>query len=318
MKKNIVLLGICMCLLGCYDEDIKLSSQGEPFYTLPQGDHPYDKCIVEWFEKYGFYTLYDFDERDLYWNNTDWEESEMLDYGLTGKLLGYKADTNYVAEQVQLFQDLFLAHYPDEYLEKGMPLKILLCSYLKLGKNQRIWNPEIGKTEVVTVYDDLWGKKGYDYLAINGGNELVKNMTDSLKAEFYMGVNSLFLRILGEKKLLVNPPSVFFEFSNDYYGEYFPGDAAMFQIGILTQDVRKNTVEESMHQDFLAYLALAGYPLSILEGNVGVSDNAYMYPSLRGVFRSDRDVNGIVRQKYDIIVEWLRTLGIEVDALQNP
>lgn len=92
----------------------------------------------------------------------------------------------------------------------------------------------------------------------------------------------------------------------------------MFQIGILTQDVRKNTVEESMHQDFLAYLALAGYPLSILEGNVGVSDNAYMYPSLRGVFRSDRDVNGIVRQKYDIIVEWLRTLGIEVDALQNP
>ena len=43
-----------------------------------------------------------------------------------------------------------------------------------------------------------------------------------------------------------------------------------------------------------------------------------MYPSLRGVFRSDRDVNGIVRQKYDIIVEWLRTLGIEVDALQNP
>ena len=98
MIKYIVVL-FAWLLTGCYEEDkIHVGEENEPFYTLPQGNHDYDQDIVSWFDRCGFYILYDFDEKDLYWNNEEWKQSGMLDYGLTGKLFGKKADPEYAGE----------------------------------------------------------------------------------------------------------------------------------------------------------------------------------------------------------------------------
>lgn len=304
-------------LVGCYKEEtIHGREGGEPFYTLPQGNHAYDKDIVIWFENYGFYTLYDFKENDLYWNNDGWEQSGMLDYGLTGKLSGYKADTNYVGKQLDWFQKLFLLHYPEDFIAQGMPLKVLLCSKLQTAKNVPQFDEATGEYWFEQVYTDIWARRGYDYIAINGGNEWMKNFSDSLKSEFSSACNTILLRLLGEKGVLQNPPAAFFDVSSEFYGKYFSGGKGMFEYGFLTGDANKDNVKDSQYQDFLDYLSLAGYSLSVLNGEPGTSDNEYLYPSLRGVFNVNQ--NGLVLQKYNILMEWLRTKGIDVDGLQRP
>ncbi len=54
---------------GCDDSEHLTPTEGmEPGYTLPQGDHDYDKKIVDWFDRCGFYILYKFTPRDVYFN----------------------------------------------------------------------------------------------------------------------------------------------------------------------------------------------------------------------------------------------------------
>ena len=77
MKFNLfyIVLGI-LIWIGCNDtETLTPSQESEPIYILPQGDHDYDEKIVEWYKRCGFYILYKFEPRDIYFNwGMEWFE----------------------------------------------------------------------------------------------------------------------------------------------------------------------------------------------------------------------------------------------------
>ena len=316
MIKYIVVL-FAWLLTGCYEEDkIHVGEENEPFYTLPQGNHDYDQDIVSWFDRCGFYILYDFDEKDLYWNNEEWKQSGMLDYGLTGKLFGKKADPEYAGELLTLITKLFFDNYPEEFLMKGMPLKMLLCSELKTVENKFMMDETTGEYWYEDVLVDILTESGYDYIAITGGNSQIGNMSNSTKIELALQLNSPFLKRFGEK-VLTSAPQEFFEVC-DYDGVIRYG-TTLFTYGYLnnSSNHKENTKEVNKQNDLLAYLALLGYPRSVLEetpGSTGDSNN----PSLRGVFNPSRDVNGLVRKKYDILLKWIEELGVDTEGLQYP
>ena len=71
MKRYRLLYLIMFVLLwaGCDDSEKLTPSEGlEPGYILPQGEHDYDEKIMNWFEECGFYILYKFEPRDVYFN----------------------------------------------------------------------------------------------------------------------------------------------------------------------------------------------------------------------------------------------------------
>ena len=77
MKFNLfyIVLGVWIWM-GCDDtETLTPSQESEPIYVLPQGAHDYDEKIVEWHKRCGFYILYKFEPRDLYFNwGREWFE----------------------------------------------------------------------------------------------------------------------------------------------------------------------------------------------------------------------------------------------------
>lgn len=78
MKRIYVIILITAIWIGCADDDGKLnpSDIAEFEYKIPQGNHDYDERIVDWFERCGFYILYKFEPRDVYFNvDSEWAES---------------------------------------------------------------------------------------------------------------------------------------------------------------------------------------------------------------------------------------------------
>ncbi|MDY4044130.1 MAG: hypothetical protein SOY65_10055 [Marinifilaceae bacterium] len=317
---------------GCYEEDgIHVTEGLEVSYSLPQGDHMYDETIMSWFEQYGFYPLYIFEDKDIYWANENWEERFEDGSSGGGSLKGTQADPNYVGEQLALFQTAFMEIYPDSLIAKYMPLKLLLCSEL--------WNVSINSTydwvlgEYITqfLYTGLWAHEGWDYIAINGGSQvMVDTMTVQDKEEFQAELNEIFLRRLYENGVL-EIPKEFGEISN-YDGDMLNGygnDAiakTIFAEGFVSDPVCRGaqyTREESIKLDFEAYLSLLAHSKNWLESTPPSScyEMGYQYNYillLNGVLHPTRDVNGLIHQKYDILMNMLRDKGINVEQLQYP
>ena len=107
MRKWINILIGAALLCGCYSEDDIVATEGSELqFTFPQGNHDYDDRIMAYYDKYGFYILYDFEDRELYWNNTQWDQSflgtDKYTDGVQGSLLGEEADTLYVGKLLDL------------------------------------------------------------------------------------------------------------------------------------------------------------------------------------------------------------------------
>ena len=129
-------------------------------YSVPQGNHDYDDRIVDWNKRCNTFILYKFNLKELYWQVNAWEESKPEPEGSTSSfpytngLLGAVADEEYVGEQLDLIETLFLNFYPDTTLRRCLPLKLLLCGELN-------WRSVEGNVSLRNVYS------GYDYLAFN-------------------------------------------------------------------------------------------------------------------------------------------------------
>lgn len=72
-----IVLGL-MVWIGCNDASKTLTPTSEPefWYSVPQGKHDYDARIVDWHDKCGFFILYKFEPKDVYFAGAyDWTES---------------------------------------------------------------------------------------------------------------------------------------------------------------------------------------------------------------------------------------------------
>lgn len=105
---------------GCKKEDIVQTEVIPPMYALPQGNHPYDKTIVDFYNTYGTYILYKFTEKDFRWNIN----SNIL-------FTGTQADENYVEPALAALDKYLFKVYPTDFLKKALPYKIMLASRIR-------------------------------------------------------------------------------------------------------------------------------------------------------------------------------------------
>ena len=82
-----IILGLFLWT-GCNDDDETLVPSTEPEfrYVLPQGNHDYDTKIVNWYEDCGFYILYKYEDKDVFYN--EWCEPQN---NILWKTTGFRA-----------------------------------------------------------------------------------------------------------------------------------------------------------------------------------------------------------------------------------
>ena len=121
MKKISIYLGIILsyCLISCAgNDDIETIRPWTEEYVLPQGKSDADDRIVEYYEKFGTYILYDYTYMDFHYE--------------TGGSYEYKLpDPIYVGNMLDLLEEIWFSFYPDDFHKKYMPLKILLADYIR-------------------------------------------------------------------------------------------------------------------------------------------------------------------------------------------
>lgn len=310
MQFKYILILIAALAIGCNDEDdIHPRQENEMSFQLPQGEHDYDEIIVDWYNNYKFYTLYKFTDRDIYWNNTQWEQGFMP--GVGGNLLGKPADPDFVGYQLDLLQQSLFDLYPDSLLAY-MPLKVLLCS--ELWKTDYVFDYTVmGSVKDSTA---ISAYKGFDYFAMNGGNKGILTITPDDKIEMQTALNALFLDRLCAKGMIVMPEK--FATFSDYTYKYYGGEE-LFKHGFLSGWVLQNGDKKaSIANDFASFMKLVALPLKVLEAEPDIGSGTSNDPSLTGALNESRDVNKLVRKKYEVLVEYLKDLGIDMNRMQYP
>ena len=124
MKKLIqylpmLLLGWCV---GCAEDPaIKDIEPLTPDYELPQGESEADDRIVEMYEKYGTYVLYDYTEKDLYY-----------DTGIDQYMVIYELpDPQYVEDMMDLLDKVWFKVYPESFNQQTLPYQIFLTKKIE-------------------------------------------------------------------------------------------------------------------------------------------------------------------------------------------
>lgn len=316
---------VLACLVGmaCNREDDLTPSEGlEPFFTLPQGDHDYDATLVEWHEKWGFYPVYVWEPKDLYWNNTGWAEGRPLaDWAVTGTLLGEPANPDYVGKQVEMLEEGLFSRFPEAYFSY-LPVKMLFCSELNSFRVKTFYIPPTYQAVDSTIITRQGSVSSYGLIALNGGNEEILGYSNEDKLFIVQGIAAYLGERLVEEGILV-PPAAFYEehFTDQYEAVGSNSGTALFQFGILRLAVASKTLtlEQKVSSDFSSYVAMAlGNSLAKLNGPLETydADIHRNTPPFGGAFDPSRDRNGLVKEKYEITVQYLREMNIDIDYYQ--
>jgi hypothetical protein len=126
MKTHIIqLLAIAAILAAActHEENLGDIPVPAPGYILPQGQSPDDDRIVDLYERYGSYFLYDYTLRDLLWTHV--ANSTLAPYVCT------PADPAYVGPFLDFLDDVWFKFYPDEFLAEYLPYKVFLADTVK-------------------------------------------------------------------------------------------------------------------------------------------------------------------------------------------
>lgn len=281
-------------MVGCYEEEPLTPTEGLEFrYTVPQGNHDYDVKIVDWYEKNGFYILYKFDPKDIYFNVSYWT-GPMYDslYGnWRGSIAAAVAEEEYVGKQLQFVEDIFLNFYSDTVLNTWMPMKLLLCSQLKKPNGTK-------SIEMVG---------GLDFLAVDYGSPEIEDLLadETRILQFKNDLHYLFFDRLIEQKKLVAPQE--FVMVSEY------GKRAeqknMFSLGFLATGT-----EIKVDADLRNYIkTITSHSYDELTAET--EDGDY---TMIGILNPKKDVNGLIRKKYDALIHYFRDkLHMDLQAIGN-
>lgn len=286
-----VMFLLSLHVAACSDEGtLAPSATPEPIYgkyTLPQGNHDYDPEIVDFYNQYGVLILYKFEDKDFWWNLTTdirWRYDSVKNETSAG-YRAVLADTNHVGEQLSLLKNEFFAYFSNEALQEMLPQKILLCSVL-----EQIPNLVAGKKpeEIVKTVAEM--SPGYDYLAVNRGNENVKKMGTKEKNAFRLGACSTFLtRMITYKQ--VEYSAAFIAAST--YTTNMTG-TTQYNYGVFYLAPNASTKPE-VERDWASYVEeIIAKPYRVLTGEGGI-----LNPKI--------DKMGKIRVKYDIITSYYLT-----------
>ena len=135
-----IALFLSIWLIACSEENgVGSVDPLTPDYILPQGKSPADNRIVELYNQYGTYILYEYTERDFNWSQM---EGSFSDYTYT------KADPLYAGEML----DLLFSLYPVDFHRKYMPYKIFLATALRYGSSAQFKDVRAMNGQIAVSY----------------------------------------------------------------------------------------------------------------------------------------------------------------------
>ena len=297
MKKIFCMVVVSVFVfIGCWDENVQPSTEPELIYgkyTLPQGDHDYDDDIVSFYHQYSSLILYKFTAKDFGWSPTgnasyDISKDTVFNAGAGNKWNSQPANELYVGEQLNLLQEKCFGYFPDTFMYL-LPQKILLCSVLETVRAGLGYDPPAEERTPFNVYT------GFQHIAVNWGNERIKTMTAEERNQFKVDVCSAFLSfVMGS----LERPQEFFLVSS------YTTDITEDQIyanGILDYDYRTD-----LNRDWQNYI------------NLAISNSLEDLEAEGGMFDPDVDVNGKIREKYTIMVDFLKErYSFDIQAIGN-
>lgn len=289
MRIYISLLAI-LFLSGCA-KDTQIGNIQVPGadYVLPQGgDAMADQRILKLYETYGSYFLYEFSEKDFNWtqiSNSLGDDVFRFDPIEPGK----------VKNLLDLLQLTWFGFYDQEFLAHAMPIRIFLTETVQLQVRKFDW----GIWDYILSWKDVYARYLDNQIAISNVNKSVADMSAEEKRVYKSNLQSVFLESLVASATIVAPD----EF-----------------IAISDYSNNVDDTEEARNAGFVLNPTM-DYEWSI-DGNMTESNdlNAYL-ASL--VFRTAKEWEDdlqypLVKQKYDILVSWLKTeYGIDIVKIGN-
>lgn len=304
MRYNLVLLTLCLLFcIGCYDEDtLTPTTISELTYTLPQGDHDFDKDIVDWNKRCGFFFLYKFEPRDVYWNWTGWQEllekPDQEGYiSNASQCVIEETREDLVGEWLGFIENKLFKLYPDTVLRRCMPIKFILS-----GRYAALDWFNVLKDNALGV------RLGADYIMLNNENKKLEEFTSRKKELVKDTLNLVFLRLQISKGRIYIP---------DAFGQvsvYSTSASSVTTANMYSQGFIKTYTNTAVASDWDVYLAaVVKTPYNELIEEP--EDGDY---SFRGILHSKKDVNGLIREKYNILINHFKeNYNIDIQAIGN-
>lgn len=279
--------GTCMLFLmwglSACNKEAKLTPDTPPaFYTLPQGQHPYDDTIVAFYKKYGSYILYKYDSIDYIYNYTT---------NLT--VNAPVANEAYIQSTLDFFRTQCLDYYPEAFLKQTMPFKILLAARMDTTR-QSAGNPPITRPSVTNLIASR------SMMLIGWADSTLLQQTPRQRRQLKAYLNRCyFLQALQSGALKI--PDFFFVLTPP--GGYNNGSGNVFKDGMIEASSSDDQGrQQNVTWDFLCFInAITGQTKAELEATI-------LSPAV--------DVKGLVRQKYDGLIRYYKTTyGVDLQAI---
>ena len=303
-SKNILYL----CLIGCLsflwmscNKEAALTNSGykEYGYIVPQGNHPYDQRIVNYYNKWGIAVLYNFTQQDINW--------KISGYDATYKSV--PADTNYISNQLDLIDTTFFRFYQDSTLKQYLPLKVFLCSSLMY----------------LTTWVDAYGLNsttsttlgGYQSFPINWGSSRITHLVSGTANDSAVvlrgNINFSFLKVALINGTMVMSPN-FAPYSDYTTALVATNNAPRYKRGFLGV-TSSYTSLPSAPSDWYYYIQAA---VSNTYANLTSTATTSADATYKGILSSVKDSSGLINQKYNFVVNYYKTrYNIDLQKIGN-
>ena len=245
---------------------------------------------------------------DISWKEITLENTTLLveifstKYG--GNFWIEEADEAYVNEQLEMVESIFLNFYSNEILRKKLPLKIILGKNLlqNTGGKQKL-NPQ-----------PYIATNGNLSLLINYGDESIETV-DRLSIKY--NLNYWFI----SEVLELGPSNTddFYSVSDYYWagtstGANRPTNAQTYAAGFVVRPSASTDLLAIQEYDKQYYIRMIlQTPYERLIAKPETPD--YNVKDFTGILHPDKDVNGLIRKKYDLLIRDFKNFGIDLQAI---
>ncbi|UAY55395.1 hypothetical protein [Arachidicoccus terrestris] len=287
IRNTALMLALVIIIHGCRKESpLRPSAEGtDYFYNLPQGNHPFDAAIVDFYNEYKSFILYKYDSVDY-----NYDIIGKVENGLTLRL----ADTTAISLALGFMHTNLLEPYPAAFLQMTMPFKILLASSITI---QAVSGPDNNMQPGTYHYSSFAGK---NYLAFGLVNDSLKHLTGVQLDSARGWLNMAYWQQAIGSGIVSIPPG--FSQLTDYnkMGAFGNDNPNKNQYGVFFTTESHGRYD--WVTDLLAYICV-----------ITSTDSATMHHSW---LSASYDVNGLYNEKYNLVTDFYKkTYGIDLQAI---
>lgn len=273
-------------------------------YSVPQGSNPFDQTIVDYYQKYGTYLLYQFTEKDAYWTPTAWKKPIQLPSGAYQSGAEVAAsDPTYIPAQLTLIQNKWFGFYSDKFLKAFLPVKILLCSKVDSISSTAVFPTPVTYVKNVKKIGAFYN---YDNIQVNFGDATVNTMTAADLRLFVYKANLAFIQSIIARGLFT-PTSEFINSAD--YASAMTTTTQAYGKGIIISPSGPTALA-----DWNAYVtAMVSFSTVQLNASVAITDG-----TAAGILNATKDTSGQIKKRYNMVRNYFITeYGVDLQVIGN-